>query len=625
MGRMRTDASYRTAEKAIAFWPILGLSVLLFAYAAVRAHTVSFSYDESYTFLQHVRKGMFYQQDYDQMGGNHHLLNVWGMWVSMKLFGNSELALRLPNLLAYVLYLYATARIALKARWIVMAVACFVLLNAHPYLIDFFSLARGYGLACGMMMMSLWQSWRFLEEDRSPRRLAVATAFASLAAMSHVIMINYLLAFSLAFLVLGLWRVRTTGIRPWTKHLLVLVGIAAAGLAVILPNALGLFQGGSLNFGCDEIWNCMVRTLSEKIIYHVDYGEPALDTIGKALVRAGAWCVLVLLFAWWKNAWEQLLPMLFGLLVLGACVLSFWSQQQLFDVPLPQTRTGLFLLPLGAFVVVASFIRWPSRPIIPAVVACWFSVPLLAHAQRCIGFVRSDEWVGSGELRTALELIEKDHLPLTESRPLVCIGAGFESDGSMDYYVQTRRWTWLEHTPRDGRDSFPRSDYYLVDWDCHDMVDHASWVELFHSEATGLSVFRDERMHSVFDQVVHHGRFLASEHEEGAFPEISWTVPEEGLRGPVILTGSVEALERGFENWLGLTLLVERGGVVIERGGQPSHRQVERYGEWGTVSAEFMPTTSLMPGDVVRFSAQRCFLEPPIDMGDADLWILVTP
>ena len=97
-------------------WTLGLLSTVLFAYALVRAHTVSFSYDEAYTFLQHVRKGMLYQQDYDQMGGNHHLLNVWGMWVSMKLFGNSELALRLPNLLAYAFYLYATARIALRAR-----------------------------------------------------------------------------------------------------------------------------------------------------------------------------------------------------------------------------------------------------------------------------------------------------------------------------------------------------------------------------------------------------------------------------------------------------------------------------------------------------------------------------
>lgn len=613
---------WRKKDIPTTIWVLFGLAMVLFAYALVRAHTVSFSYDESYTYLQHVRKDMFYQQAYDQMGGNHHLLNVWGMWVSMKLFGTSELALRLPNLLAYVLYLYATARIALKAPWGVTAIACFILLNAHPYLIDFFSLARGYGLACGLMMMSLWQSWRFFDEGLRWQQLGRATAFSALAAMSHVIMINYLLAFGLAFVVLGLWHARATGIRPWTNHLAALIGIGALGLAIILPNALGLFNGGSLNFGCDELWRCMVRTLAEKIVYHVDYGRPALDTIAQALLRAGAWCLIVLLFVRWKKAWVPALPMLFGLLVLGACLLSFWMQHLLFNVPLPQTRTSLFLLPLAAFVLVAGSIRWPSRPVIAAVVISCFCVPVLAHAERCIGLVRSDEWLPSGEVRTALEVIERDQQPLTDARPLVSISTGFESDGSMGYYVQTRGWTWLEHTARNGRDPFLRSDYYLVDWDCHDVVDSVNWVQLFHSQATGLSVYRDERMYRPFDKVAHHGYFRASEHAPGTLPELSWTVPEGGLQGPIILTGKVEALERGFENWLSLTLLVERGGTVIERGGQPSHRAVQRYGAWGTVSAEYMPAGDLLPGDVVRFLPTPCLPEPAITMGDAELWVL---
>ncbi|HRH36974.1 MAG TPA: hypothetical protein PK760_01430, partial [Flavobacteriales bacterium] len=291
-------------------------------------------------------------------------------------------------------------------------------------------------------------------------------------------------------------------------------------------------------------------------------------------------------------------------------------------VPLPQTRTCLFLLPLLAFTLVAAFIKWPSRWVICTFVACWFCIPILAHARECIGFVRCEEWLASGEVRAALEVIEKDHLPLTPERPVVMVSAGFESAGSLDYYVQTRLWHWMEHTTRNYGGPFPRSDYYLVDWDCKDAVDSVNWKELFHSDITGLSVFRDERMRRPFSTVVHHERYIANEHEPSATPALAWTVPAEGLHGPVILSCTVDALERGFENWLGLTLLVERDSAVIERGGQPSHRQVAHYGEWGTVSAEYMPTTELMPGDVVRFSAQPCFGQPPIDMRDAELWIL---
>ena len=54
---MRTEG----ATSRVGAWVITGLALLLWCYAAIRAHTVSFSYDESYTFLEHVRKGMFCQ------------------------------------------------------------------------------------------------------------------------------------------------------------------------------------------------------------------------------------------------------------------------------------------------------------------------------------------------------------------------------------------------------------------------------------------------------------------------------------------------------------------------------------------------------------------------------------
>ena len=80
------------------------LGLLLFGYTVLRAVSVSFSWDESWTYVHHVSK---------DMGANFHLLNVWLMWFSSKIFGDGQLALRLPNLAAQLLYLYATGRIAL--------------------------------------------------------------------------------------------------------------------------------------------------------------------------------------------------------------------------------------------------------------------------------------------------------------------------------------------------------------------------------------------------------------------------------------------------------------------------------------------------------------------------------
>ena len=156
------------------------------------------------------------------------------------LFGDSELALRLPNLLAHALFLYASARIALRATTGVVALAAFLLLNAHPYLLDFFPLARGYGLACGWMMLSLWQASLYLRQDgRRMRHLAIALAAAVLSAMSHVIMVTYLLAFTLTLALFWLYGQRTAKrtAPSWKEPALLVAGVAL-GLALVLPNAL---------------------------------------------------------------------------------------------------------------------------------------------------------------------------------------------------------------------------------------------------------------------------------------------------------------------------------------------------------------------------------------------------
>ncbi|MBK9176304.1 MAG: hypothetical protein IPM46_08190 [Flavobacteriales bacterium] len=591
------------------------------AYASIRAYEVSFTYDETYTYIVHVRQALFYQTAFDQMGGNHHLLNVWGMWLSRAMFGDGELALRLPNLLAYMVYLLASAQLAMRARSALLAIGCFLLLNLHPYLIDFFSLARGYGLANGFMMLSLWQSWRFLMDGERTRHLMLATAGASLAAMSHVIMVNYLLAFGATAVILIIPRWKRLGWAAWRGRLFVLTGIGLGGLAIILPNALGLFQGGSLNFGCDDLWACMMKSLSEKVLYHLPYPRAPLVYVEKALWWSAGTCVLVVLLVFRTRQSSMLRPFLFGLLLLALCLLSFLLQNALFGVPMPQTRTALFLLPLTAFTVCAALLAWPGRAWIPGLVAmagCVLLIRLMSDARNTTYAV---EWKSSGGLRDALEIIAADHLPLEPHRPLVTVSSGFETKGCVPYYIHSRGWQWLANMIR-KEEGFPASDYYLVESDAREFVDTRHWTRLFHSPETNLALYRDERMRRSFGSVAYHARYLDANHAGGRFPTLEWVVPSDWAQGPLLLVGTAQAKERGSSNWVGLVLEVRRGGALISANSQPSHLQVLQYGQWGVSSVMLHVSDSLLPGDVVRFIAWPCFPDPVIDLGPADLWVM---
>ncbi len=630
-------------HSSLARWCIVGLGLLLLAYTTVRAVTVSFSWDETWTFIHHVTKSIFYQRTYDAMGGNHHLLNVWMMWLSWKIFGSSVLALRLPDLLAHVIYLYATGRIALKARSGFLAVAVFVLLNVHPYLLDFFSLARGYGLGCGWMMLALWHVWRYFNERQSVRQVLWASVFACLSAMSHVIMINFLLALGLAFLVTWAAQMGRTGFLPWKRHVLALCAATIAGLAVIMPDALGLFNGGSLNFGCDSFWDCMVRTLGEKVLYHQPYATPVLTIMAIAILSVALVCLLTLVMAK-RGGWStRTRPMLFGVLILGGCLLSFALQQALFHVPLPHSRTGLFLVPLTAFVLATALVAWPRPAWIPSVAAGLLCIPLIVHQYNCFNLTYAVEWKSSGEVAHMLDIIAKDHAPLSEQRPIVTLCSSFESWGSIPYYQRTRNMQWLVTTTRRTPEAFANSDYYIVEYDGTDQVDTVHWQMLYHSQAGNTSLYRDRRWRDPLHTVVFHAvndmediNLLGSSTDHAVSGKrcilfttqvrsakpITWVVPKDQAGTPTEVTGSGMVLQSDDSDWITLVLSLKRGGKEVEHTEVSSAGQTVNFGKWNRVGIILRPSVPLEAGDSIQLIALPLTDDIPLYLDDLQMTVL---
>lgn len=619
------------------------LALVLLCYTTIRACTVSFSWDEAYTFMHHVRKGVFYQDAFDKMGGNHHLMNVWLMWASMKALGTSELALRLPNLLAHVCFLYAMGRIALKARSRWLAVAAFLLLNAHPYVLDFFSLARGYGLAMGFMMLSVWCIWCWLEERTARRWLLRATAFATLAAMAHVIMINYLLALDL---VVGGWITLSTQ-RSMLKSALMDVarvgGLSAVGLCIILPNAIGLFNGGSLNFGCDTAYWCMLETLGRKVLYHMPYAEHALPIMTCFILGIVVVFLFTLLRFLRNRTGHKSAPAAFVFLLIVTCMFSFLVQHKLFGVPWPQTRTALFLVPLLAALLVGSLLAWPRPGLAIAGVTALFCVPALYHQTKSINTTYAVEWKPSGELRHMLDLLEADRLPQTKDLPVASLGISFESWGSLDYYTFVRSLTWLNADVREVPNAFVPSDYYIVEWDGQDQVDTTNWSILFHSVATNTSLYRDERSRALWMEELHASvrdmesttlmGSTADDHVSGvrcvrldaavhSIDPLEWIVPEGGSNGPLLLTGSAMVKQPNDSNWVAVRLQALRNGSVIHSRFSGSIKQTPRFGEWAKVAIALRVDSGCAGGDRITFEVLPYHRSPSILVDDMELRVV---
>ena len=72
-------------------------------------------------------------------------------------FGNHSLFIaRLPNIIAFVVYAYFAYRFADHLLYFFSGMALFILLLFNPFVLEFFSLARGYGLAMAFELGSLF-------------------------------------------------------------------------------------------------------------------------------------------------------------------------------------------------------------------------------------------------------------------------------------------------------------------------------------------------------------------------------------------------------------------------------------------------------------------------------------
>lgn len=593
---------------------LLVLAALLLGYVALRSALVSFSYDETYTYLEHVRKNVFFLREFDQMGGNHHLLNVWGMWLCERLLGDSEAALRLPSVLAFAGYLYAALRIAQGSVAPGLMVGGFLLLVMHPYLLDFFSLARGYAMGNAFLLLAIWSSVDHLRRGQRSVFLR-ACVFAALAALAHIIMINFLLAFAGAWTLLSLWQ--RDDVKLVRFRLGVLVVSTTPPVLLMLSNLFALHGAGSLNYGCEAFWSCSIATLMEQALYRLSSPIAPLRWAGVYAVSM-ALAVMMAIPRHRRTLTTEERTMALVVLMLVLNVLAFLVQHAWLDVPLPRTRTALNLLPLAAVLLVLSLQAWRPPGRWAGTFALVLALPLTVHSVRAANLTHSVEWYSTGELRKAVDLIEDIVQQRSSERGHLTVRTCFETAGCMGYYIHSRQLYALSHQQRSDT-LFEPADLYLVEADSHHLVDSVHWRLVVHWDATRLALYRDARALGPFTHTVHSAAFTGGDHAGEVFPSLTWVVKDSLGAPPFLLSGHIDATEHGNTNWIGHIMQVWRNGRILSQLSVPSHLQTPTYGRPRRTGVELLFTGRLFPGDSVRYLAWPYVPSPPIELGIAVL------
>jgi uncharacterized membrane protein len=457
-------------------WIAALLLCLLFGVNVYRAETQSITVDEAFTYTRFVVPPFAAMRTFYDAG--NHVLNTLLAKLSVSLFGVSELALRLPSLLGGLLYfaglLLVSRRLFGQGGWFLLAIA---LGSLNPFLLDYLSAARGYGLALALWIWALYLLLRSAHAP-PPRNLALAGALMGLSVTANLVYVVPCTALAVSFLLIltaADWRSfgALSAFKQMTWRAAIQFLPAACIAVPILWVPLQAAGREHFFYGAPTSKEA-IYTLAEGSLFH----DPTFLNVNVAIDhffhKAPYWFVLaglLILLATtafdvlaWLRARTRSEPALGRNLIAGTLIGSVVLLVVLrkgFGVFYHTGRTGLYFAPLLSLACLCVLARVDGSNVFRRVLVAIGVFPLLVLlVQFSLQFNTSyyvDVRFDAGTKRI-VERLNQMRLSRSEQRLRVGVTPFFLN--SFNFYRQAYRHEWLEPAGFDGSTCF--FDYYVV-------------------------------------------------------------------------------------------------------------------------------------------------------------------
>ncbi|MNK05621.1 hypothetical protein D3C87_235040 [compost metagenome] len=311
-----------------------------FSYVIIRGFTVGMTHDEALTYKiisgDEVLRGT----------ANHHWLNTQLSSFTSHLFGAKEFALRLPNILSFAVFWFFLFRISkevLKSPF--TQIALLLLLCGNPFILDFFSLCRGYGLSIACITASLFYLFRIvnLQTETKASAYFLAAVFAVLALSANLNTLNFfLVSQALVFLLLVVFKPE-----KWVLILCTILIFSGITLYFSLDQLFYLKDHNELYFGTGTL-NTATDNLIHSSFYLINGFSEVI--VLRYLLYAG------LLFAIFQCIRRKQLfsPGVISLVIFVGILLALIAEHYLFDALYPINRSLLYLYPVVVLALLLS-------------------------------------------------------------------------------------------------------------------------------------------------------------------------------------------------------------------------------------------------------------------------------
>jgi hypothetical protein len=434
------------------------LSVL--AYITLRAALLGITYDEAWTLSTFVPLSI---QDiflYNPSDANNQILNT----LLIKLFfafGNHSLFIaRLPNVFAFVVYSYFAFRMTDGSRNIFTGIFLFILLLFNPFVLDFFSLARGYGLAMAFQMGSLYFMMLF-GNKLDWKKFAISLLFAMLAVLSNFSFLYFFLSILTVGVGLQLFRIRKN--KKIIKVILtaffasvLLTAMVALPLTKLINNG-GLYYGGSTGFYHDTL-----VSLFAFILYH-----PYDTNTARAVLNISLFLLVSIIVLCFIKKQDQDNTFLEGKTLMICLLTSIAILINLLNHYITGTlflidRTALFYIPLMTIILIYWIEELQVRKVnwIPTLLLLSLCILTIVNFGININFKKTISWPFEAHSEKILNSINSEGI---KGKRILTIDFSWPFEKSMGYYVEKNKYSNLAIAKdADDREKLnKRADYYI--------------------------------------------------------------------------------------------------------------------------------------------------------------------
>jgi hypothetical protein len=458
------------------------LSICLAVYSFIRATQLSITHDEVGNYLGYSIYPVMDIIKFTNLQLGNHVLNSLLVKLTTSLFGLNEFALRLPNLIAHLFYLYFSwkiLRLLTKDKY--LAIAGFILVNFNPYLLDFFSLSRGYGLEISTMIVGLYFMIMFWKNGK-PKYLWGAVIMNALGVLSNltfipvyfsmILMINFLKIVELIQLKNSFKSSILTLLKLNIPVLVISVCLAALVVGPIIRlESIGEFSARANN---DGFWDNLFRSVIRHSLY-MQFDWESLQYSLTSVVQVLS-ALLIILFAYhiYNAKWNATRSGFFIMIsMLMIICLWFYFQHLLLGSRYPHQRTALFIFPLFMLTLVAAFDLITSfrLALIPArtilIIASFF---VLFHFYKAANSSFCFDWYFDASTKKMLtENFDTMKSVAPDNERRVKFGTYWMYRPGIEFYLKVNNIDWIELITY--RDSFKeQADFYYIPYTFKDSI-----------------------------------------------------------------------------------------------------------------------------------------------------------